>query len=82
MSQLHDFYKLIMDDPDVVPPKNVSKKAYALDLAQQRTKQHENNEKALGLGFTKSHEDFSPRSSSVDRLRSFLASPEPSAIEI
>ena len=82
MSQLHDFYKLIMDDPDVVPPKNVSKKAYALDLAQQRTKQHENNEKALGLGFTKSHEDFSPRSSSVDRLSSFLASPEPSAIGI
>ena len=70
MSQLKDFYNMLMEDPDIVPPKNVSKKTYALNLAQQRVKQHDNNERALELGFAKS-----TKGSFVDRLRAFT-SPE------
>ena len=70
MSQLKDFYNMLMEDPDIVPPKNISKKTYALNLAQQRVKQHDNNERALELGFAKS-----TKGSFVDRLRAFT-SPE------
>ena len=53
MPQLTEIYNVLMDDPDVVPPENVAKEDYAMLLARQRVKQHENNEKALGLGLSK-----------------------------
>ena len=53
MPEIAEIYATLIDDPDVIPPKNVSKEDYALMLAQQRIKQHANNEKALTLGLTK-----------------------------
>ena len=53
MPQLTEIYASLMDDPDVIPPQIVSKEKYALMLAEQRVKQHENNEKALNLGLVK-----------------------------
>ena len=53
MPKLLEIYVSLVDDPDVVPPQDVTKEKYALMLAQQRVKQHENNEKALNLGLVK-----------------------------
>ena len=53
MPDVTEIYASLIDDPDVIPPEDVSKEDYALMLAQQRVKQHVNNEKALNLGLTK-----------------------------
>ena len=51
MSQLTDIYNSLMNDPEIIPPKTMSKNKFVLNMAQQRIKQHENNAKALEMGF-------------------------------
>ena len=71
-----------MADPDVIPPKNTTKNKHALDLAQQRIKQHEHNAEALELGFTKAIGPFAKGDSAVNRLTAFTNPPGDSPIEL
>ena len=71
MSQLTDIYNSLMNDPDIIPPKKMSKDTYALTLAEQRIKQHENNAEALEMGFAKEY-------SAVNKLATFVNPPEAS----
>ena len=40
--QLKEIYNGLLDDPDLIPPEDVSKEQYALLLAKQRVRQYEN----------------------------------------
>ena len=86
MSQLIDIYNSLMNDPDIVPPKKVSKDKYVWNMAQQRIQQHEHNAEALEMGFTKTLGHFSNGKSNsigfqsaVSKLAQFVTPPEPSA---
>ena len=78
MSQLTDIYNSLMDDPDIVPPKKMSKDKYVLNMARQRIQQRENNAAALEMGFTKTFGHFANGNSAVDRLVKFVNPPEAS----
>ena len=78
MSQLTDIYNSLMNDPDIVPPKKMSKDKYVLNMAQQRIQQHENNAAALEMGFVKTNGHFSNGNSAVNKLSSFVNPPEAS----
>ena len=70
MPELSDLYRSLMNDPDIVPPENVDKEAYVLNMAQQRLRQFHNNEQALELGYN---------NSAVSKLAMFVSgSPEAS----
>ena len=78
MSQLTDIYNSLMNDPDIVPPKKMSKDKYVLNMAQQRIQQHENNAAAFEMGFVKTNGHFSNGNSAVNKLSSFVNPPEAS----
>ena len=78
MSQLTDIYNSLMNDPDIIPPKKMSKDKYVLNMAQQRIKQHENNAEALEMGFAKNYGHFSGGYSAVNKLAAFVNPPEAS----
>ena len=67
--RLKEILNSLLDDPDLIPPEDISKEDYALMLAQQRVRQYENNERALELGISK---HIRPYTSAVDRLSSFV----------
>ena len=75
MSQLTDIYNSLMNDPDIIPPKKMSKDKYVLNMAQQRIKQHENNAEALEMGFAKNYGHFSGGYSAVNKLAAFVNPP-------
>ena len=78
MSRLTDIYNSLMNDPDIIPPKKMSKNKFVFNMAQQRIKQHENNAEALEMGFAKSSGHFAGGYSAVNRLAAFVKSPEAS----
>jgi len=67
--RLTEIYNALIDDPDLIPPEDITKEDYALMLAQQRIRQYENNERALELGISK---HIRPYTSAVNRLSSFV----------
>jgi len=78
MSQLTDIYNSLINDPDIIPPKKMSKNKFVLNMAQQRIQQHENNAAALEMGFVKTNGHFSNGNSAVNKLAAFVKSPEAS----
>ena len=76
MPNVTEIYNSLIDDPDIVPPENVSKEQYVSLLAKQRVKQYENNERALNLGLSKllkySNGHSTNGHTAVNRLSSFL----------
>ena len=72
MPNVTEIYNSLIDDPDIVPPENVSKEQYVALLAEQRVKQYENNEKALNLGLSKGLKYNNGHNSAITQLSAFL----------